>query len=152
MKKEAYQKKVNNIMKYGNLAVFIILSIIAIVIKGNIEFIVVAGAIVFLSFFMSGIFRYAVNTESYDLISGVNTKKFEYDEDILKKVMLIDEFIFVFNGLIISSIIMILSLLDIVLKKQSEMFIAVCVAVYVIGIVVPILVVGKKIKPIKKRN
>lgn len=101
---------------------------------------------------MSGIFRYAVNTESYDLISGVNTKKFEYDEDILKKVMLIDEFIFVFNGLIISSIIMILSLLDIVLKKQSEIFIAVCVAVYVIGIVVPILVVGKKIKPIKKRN
>lgn len=54
MKKEAYQKKVNNIMKYGNLAVFIILSIIAIVIKGNIEFIVVAGAIVFYHFLCLG--------------------------------------------------------------------------------------------------
>ena len=110
--KEIFQKKVNSIIKYANLVEFLILGTLCTVVKGNAELFIVAGTIVFLTFIMSFIFRYVLNTGSYDFISGVNTQKYKYDENLLIQLLLNLEFTFVFNGFIIGNLIMFMGLMN----------------------------------------
>lgn len=145
--KETYQKKVNSIIKYVNIGEYLILSILCAIVKGNAEFFITAGVLIAISFMASGIFRYVLNTESYDLISGVNTKKYKYDVNELKKIMLNIEFVFIINGLIISNIIMLLGILNTLPQKQGDLFALICALIYGLGSFVVVLMFSTRIKP-----
>ncbi len=149
MKQKAEQKRINSYIKYGNLIECVLLFIVCGVMKLNFEIYITAGALVLFGFMMSAIFRYVINTESFDIISGVDTKKHQYDEVEFKKILLNLEFAFVTNTLIISNVIMGLGLISTLPENKGEIAVFGLIIVYVISTSAVVIKLSRRIKPIQ---
>ena len=147
MKQKADQKRINSYIKYGNLIECVLLFIVCGVMKLNFEIYITAGVLVLFGFMMSAIFRYVIVTESYDIISGVDTKKHQYDEVKLKKFLLNLEFVFVTNTLIISNVIMGLGL--ILPENKGEIAVFGSIMIYAIATIAVAIKLSRRIKPIQ---
>lgn len=145
---EKKQQRLNSIIVGIQVLIFVVMCVFCIFLKGNKEYFFVAGALIAVSFMMVGIFRYILKTKSYDLLSGVNTQKNQYDLLMLRKIILDVEFIFVVSGIIISSVIMCLGLIQgsLLSLKEDDFILFICVMVYVVGILIGIYSISKRIK------
>lgn len=149
MKQKADQKRINSYIKYGNLIECVLLFIVCGVMKLNFEIFITAGVLVLFGFMMSAIFRYVIITESYDIISGVDTKKHQYDEVELKKFLLNLEFTFVTNTLIISNVIMGLGLISTLPENKGEIAVFGSIMIYAIATIAVVIKLSRRIKPIQ---
>ncbi len=151
IKSKADQKRINSYIKYGNLIECVLLCIVCGVMKLNFEIFITAGVLVLFGFMMSAIFRYVINTESYDIISGVDTKKYQYDEKELKKLLLNLEFAFVTNTLIISNVIMGLGLISTLPENKGEIAVFVSIMVYTIATIAVVVKLSRRVKPVQAK-
>ena len=146
----AKQKKLNNIILISYMAEFIVLCVTGFLLKRNWEYFFVAGALLYVGIMAMLIFRYVVNTKSYDLIAGVDTRKYRYDTNLLDKAMLSIEFIFLVNSIVTGNVIMCIALINRVSNVQEDIMPLFACIVGAVGTVVAIFVVSKSIQPIEE--
>ena len=146
----AKQKKLNNIILLSYIAEFIILCTAGFLLKRNWEYFFVAGTLLCVGIMAMLIFRYVVNTKSYDLLAGVDTRKYRYDTTLLDKVMLSIEFIFLVNSIVTGNVIMGIALIKRVTDVQEDLMpLIVCIA-GVVGTVAAIFAVSKSFQPLEE--
>lgn len=135
-----------SVMEWGQLIVFTALSILCFLLKGTKEFIINSGVIIFISEMMVILFRYIVNHQAYDLLAGVDTSKRKYDFDKLNHFAEQIEFVFAFNGFIISSLIMAVSLMSnsLIGIDEKKMIVVIMTFTYAACCGIPILVLSNR--------